>query len=86
VSGSRIQRAPWWPPPRSNSPGGGATEGTSASSGFDGSLAATGIPVVGIIVGAIGALQVGALIGGTAMLRGRGRGEHRGVPGDALLP
>ena len=52
-------------------------ESATATGYSDGTLASTGIPVAGIVVVAIGALQVGALVGGTALLRGRGRGEHR---------
>jgi len=41
-------------------------------------LAATGsMPVPNVVLAGLGALQVGALIAGTAVLRGRGRGEHR---------
>jgi len=51
------------------------TETAGVSSG---SLASTGQPVFSAaIVAAIAALQAGALIVGIALLRGRGRGEHR---------
>jgi hypothetical protein len=44
----------------------------------DGLLAATGsMPVPNVVLAGVGALQAGALIVGTALLRGRGRGGHR---------
>ncbi len=53
-------------------------ETTGAAAAPSGSLAATGsIAVPDAVVAALGALQLGALIVGTAILRGRGRGEHR---------
>ncbi|NYF08880.1 hypothetical protein HDC94_000036 [Leifsonia sp. AK011] len=49
------------------------------TAGLPGSLlAATGsMPVPNVVLTGVGALQVGALIAGTALLRGRGRGGHR---------
>lgn len=70
--------------PTLEEPQGEPGEESVAGSDKSGALASTGIPVAGVILGALGALQVGALVGGTALLRGRGRGGHRGS-GDALL-
>jgi hypothetical protein len=56
----------------------GATPTPKADAVPAGSLAATGSELVpGAVLSALAALQVGALIAGTAILRGRGRGEHR---------
>lgn len=65
--------------PGSGSEPAGPQAGADTAAGTpNGFLAATGsIAVPDAVVAALAALQLGALIAGTAILRGRGRGEHR---------